>query len=108
MASAVKNPNVWKSIEASRGTLSMWRDLKAYLWDDYEAVDAILKFTSGRNLEYFQYDLLLRSAVERQFEIIGSALNQLNTHNHDVANRTRCKERVPDGLRQFVSPKQLL
>ena len=73
----------------------MWRAPKAYLWDAHEAADAILKFNSGRNLENFQHALLRRSAVERQFDIIGEALNQLGKHNHDVANR------IPD-LAQVV------
>ncbi|MCH8832062.1 MAG: DUF86 domain-containing protein, partial [Chloroflexi bacterium] len=49
----------------------MRRDPKAYLWDAHEAIDAILEFTSDRSVEDFQQDLMLRSAVERQLEIVG-------------------------------------
>ena len=52
----------------------MRRDPRAYLWDAREAIDAIAVFTSNRAREDFQQDLMLRSAVERQFEIIGEAL----------------------------------
>ena len=52
----------------------MRRDTKAYLWDAREAIDAIALFTRDRTSEDFQQDLMLRSAVERQFEIIGEAL----------------------------------
>ena len=79
----------------------MQRDPKAYLWDAHEAIDAVLEFTSGRNLEDFQQDVMLRSAVERQLEIVGEALNQLDRHNHDVANR------IPD-LPQIVGFRNIL
>ncbi len=65
----------------------MRRDPKAYLWDAHEAMDAILEFTTGRSKEEFLQDLMLRSAVERQFEIVGEALNQLGRHDQNVANR---------------------
>ena len=58
----------------------MQRDQQAYLWDIVNSIDLILKFVSGRNLaDYSQYPML-RSAVERQFEIIGEALAQLLRH----------------------------
>ena len=79
----------------------MRRDPKAYLWDAREAVVAILKFISGRNLEAFQRDLLLRSAIEREFEIIGEVSNELDRYNHDVANR------IPD-LAQAVGFRIIL
>jgi len=55
----------------------MQRDPRAYLWDAREAAAAILEFVAGKTFEDYSSDRLLRSAVERQFEIIGEALNQL-------------------------------
>ncbi|MFI3198555.1 MAG: DUF86 domain-containing protein [Methylococcaceae bacterium] len=55
----------------------MQRDPRAYLWDAREATGAILEFVEGKTFEDYASDRLLRSAVERQFEIIGEALNQL-------------------------------
>jgi uncharacterized protein with HEPN domain len=52
----------------------MKRDPRAYLWDAKQAVDAIRQFTSGKSLADYVTDQMLRSAVERQFEIIGEAL----------------------------------
>ena len=52
-------------------------DPRAYLWDAREAAAAILEFVAGKTIEDYASDRLLRSAVERQFEIIGEALSQL-------------------------------
>jgi len=55
----------------------MQRDPRAYLWDAREAAAAILEFVAGKTFEDYASDRLLRSAIERQFEIIGEALSQL-------------------------------
>ena len=45
-------------------------------WDALHAADLIVRFVDGRSFTEYQADDLVRSAVERQFEIIGEALNQ--------------------------------
>ena len=55
----------------------MRRDPKGLLWDAREAANAIALMTAGKSFEDFNGDIVLRSAVERQFEIIGEALGQL-------------------------------
>lgn len=47
------------------------------LLDVLTAGEAIQGFVAGRDLASFRTDLQLRSAVERQFEIIGEALTRL-------------------------------
>ncbi|HEY6797120.1 MAG TPA: HepT-like ribonuclease domain-containing protein [Kineosporiaceae bacterium] len=56
----------------------MQPDPRKYLWDAQRAADLILGFTRGCTFADYTADEMLRSAVERQFEIIGEALNQLS------------------------------
>jgi uncharacterized protein with HEPN domain len=63
----------------------MDRDPRAYIWDANEGADAIVEFVRGRTLEDYLSDRMLRSAVERQFEIIGEALRQLEKTAPDLA-----------------------
>ena len=63
----------------------MRRDPRKYLWDAREAAKAVRAFVSGRMLEDYLADLMLRSAVERQLGIVGEALGQLARHAPEVA-----------------------
>jgi len=51
-------------------------EVRKYLFDIVQACEALREFTAGRTLHDYLHDRLLRSGVERQFEIIGEALNQ--------------------------------
>ena len=53
-------------------------ETKKYLFDIKQAADLLLRFSRGKTFTDFTADPLLRSAIERQFEIIGEALNQLS------------------------------
>jgi uncharacterized protein with HEPN domain len=54
----------------------MQRSLCAYLQDVLDAAKAIHKFSDQLTLAEFEEDELVRSGVERKFEIIGEALRQ--------------------------------
>lgn len=60
-----------------------------YLFDIQQAAERIARFCGDRNFDDYQADELLRSAVERQFEIMGEALSQLARHDPDVAERIK-------------------
>lgn len=63
----------------------MPRDAKGLLWDAHEAASAVARFLEGRSEAEYLADQLLRSAVERQCEIIGEALNRLARLSPDMA-----------------------
>ena len=79
----------------------MQHDPRAWLWDALQAADHIAAFLRGRSLPDYLGDPLLRSAVERQFEIVGEALNRLAQEVPDIARRT------PD-LRRAVGMRNVL
>ncbi len=65
----------------------MRRDPRMYLYDIATAADAIMTFTAGLTRDGYIEDDLTRSAVERKFEIIGEAINQLAKISPKVAER---------------------
>jgi uncharacterized protein with HEPN domain len=52
------------------------RDPRVELHDAIGAGEAVRGFVAGRTLEDYRADLMLRSAVERQFEVLGEALGR--------------------------------
>jgi len=63
----------------------MPRDPRKYLWDAQRAAERVRQFSDGKTFAHYQTDAMLRSAVERQFEIIGEALNRLSTEDEALA-----------------------
>jgi uncharacterized protein with HEPN domain len=55
----------------------MHADARKLLWDAQDAAERIARFTTGKTYTEYEADEYLRSAVERQFEIVGEAMNQL-------------------------------
>ena len=56
----------------------MHPDAAKLLWDAQQAALRIGRFTAQKSFDEYDADEYMRSAVERQFEIIGEALNQLS------------------------------
>lgn len=65
----------------------MERRPQQFLLDIAESCALLRQFTSDRTLEDYKSDAMLRSAVERQFEIIGEALNLLLRQEPTLAGR---------------------
>ena len=79
----------------------MQRDPKSLLWDAREAADLIATITAGKSFADFDRDVILRSAVERQFEIVGEALARLARLDPAIAAK------IPD-LREIVAFRNIL
>ncbi len=60
---------------------------RKYLFDIQRAADRIIRFCAKKQFEDYRSDELLRSAVERQFEIIGEALSRLIKNDPEIAAR---------------------
>ena len=54
----------------------MQHDIRKFLYDIRLACETLVEFTRNRSLDDYEAELLLRSGIERQLEIIGEALNQ--------------------------------
>lgn len=79
----------------------MQPDPRTYLWDAHQAVKLAVKFGSGKTFAEYESDPMLRSAVERQFEILGEALNKLSRLDPELASR------IPD-LPRIVAFRNIL
>jgi uncharacterized protein with HEPN domain len=65
----------------------MPRDLRAWLSDVVDACRLIEEFATGKNFDEYAASILLRSAVERQLEIVGEALRVAAQQQPDLAGR---------------------
>lgn len=72
----------------------MQLEVKKYLFDIRQACERIGEFTAGKSYSDYQSEAMLRSAVERQFEIVGEALNQMAKLDEAVASRITDHRRI--------------
>ena len=79
----------------------MRRDPRVHLLDALDAAQAIQAFVAGRTEEDYGNDRLLRSAVDREFEVVGEALNRLRRDDAAVAAR------IPD-LAEIIGFRNVL
>jgi len=64
--------------------------------DALKAAEAVTTFIGNRTFETYTADLLLRSAVERQLEIVGEALSQLRRRDPQTASLIPDLARIVD------------
>jgi uncharacterized protein with HEPN domain len=72
-----------------------------YLYDIREAALKIRRFTTGKDEHDYLNDELLQSATERQFEIIGEAVNKL------CKDFPRVGQSIPD-CRKMIAFRNML
>ena len=65
----------------------MERDSNTYLYDIVQGCRTICTFTQHIDFETYTADVLVKSAVERQFIIIGEALSRLKRFNVAMYNQ---------------------
>jgi len=65
----------------------MPHDPKKLLHDMKQATDRIARYTENRTFDDYLSDDFLRSAVERQFEIVGEAMTRLRQSSPQIAAR---------------------
>jgi uncharacterized protein with HEPN domain len=69
-------------------------EAKKYLYDVQRAAALIADFTSGKSFDDYTKNPMLRSAVERQFEIVGEALAGLAKHDNALVTRLTDYRRI--------------
>ena len=63
------------------------RDPEKYLYDMLSSCDFLLEFTRGKTVEDYTKDRAFRSALERELQIIGEALMQLDKNWPELAEQ---------------------
>lgn len=69
-------------------------EVRKYLFDMAEACGLIRTFLSGKSFDDYAGDPLLRSGVERQFEVIGEALARLLETAPELSERISDSRRI--------------
>lgn len=80
----------------------MSRERRKLLLDAMEASQSIQQHCAGRTLQQYSADRWFRRAVEREFEIIGEALNRLHRLEPAAAIRITTLRRIVDFRNRII------
>ena len=69
-------------------------EVKKYLYDIHHAADLLTDVTRGKTFADYERDAMLRAAVEREFEILGEAMNRLAQIDANMAARMSDYRRI--------------
>ncbi len=72
----------------------MPHDPQKLLHDMKQSAERIARYSGGRTFDEYLVDDYLRSAVERQFEIIGEALTRLRKLAPDIADQISNQNKI--------------
>lgn len=72
----------------------MTDEVRKRLLDALRACDAIQEFVAGVGFADYQSDLMLRSAIERQLEVIGEALGQAASEDEELEEQIPAIPRI--------------
>ncbi len=72
----------------------MQLEAKKFLYDIQQAAKLLDEFARNKTIDDYIEEAMLRSAVERQFEIIGEALGQLAKIDPGVAKQVTGYQRI--------------
>ena len=72
----------------------MRHEVEKYLYDIRNAASLLRDFTRGRSFKDYQSNVMLRAAVERQFEIVGEAVSQLAKIDEETASKITEYQRI--------------
>lgn len=72
----------------------MERDINTHLYDIMQSCQHIQSFTQRLNFQSYTSNDLIRSAVERQFIVIGEALNRIKRLDLTVYDRIRYADQI--------------
>ncbi|NMF85708.1 HepT-like ribonuclease domain-containing protein [Nodosilinea sp. P-1105] len=71
-------------------------ELLRYLYDIQQAGELIQTFTAAHTFDSYRADVMVRSAVERQFITIGEALNQAMRRSPDLERQIAEARKIVD------------
>ncbi|MDE2800283.1 MAG: DUF86 domain-containing protein [Gemmatimonadota bacterium] len=69
-------------------------EIKKYLYDIQYAIGLLKEFTGDKKFADYERNTMMRSAAERQFEIIGEAMAQLAKLDSALASRISKYQRI--------------
>ena len=80
----------------------MKKDIKAYLYDVDNSISNVLAFIGHKSFDEYNKDLMVKAAVERQFEIIGEILRRMSLDFPEIYAKIRNARRIID-FRNVIS-----
>jgi len=76
--------------------------IKKFLYDINECIENIIAFTEGYDLHRFALDKRTKQAVERNFEIIGEAINNIRKYDAAIADQIRESNKIVGFRNQLI------